>query len=181
LAFARKSPAKPIPRWIRCRKIRWLLIALVVAVAALWRAVPEAPEGQLVGRASPRDGDSLVIGRRRIRLQGIDAPERGQSCGEAHATWPCGLVAEEHLGRLIAGAQVACDYFRRDRYGRYIARCEAGERELNAAMVRDGMAVSLDGHYTNEEREARAARPGIWRGPFTRPAVWRRQHPRDQD
>ena len=32
LAFARKSPAKRIPRWIRNRKIRWLLIVLVVAV-----------------------------------------------------------------------------------------------------------------------------------------------------
>jgi endonuclease YncB( thermonuclease family) len=172
---------KRIRRGLRNRKIRSLLIALLVALATLWRALPEAPEGQLVGRASARDGDSLVIGHRRIRLLGIDAPERGQSCGEAHATWPCGLAAEEHLGQLIAGAQVACAYFRRDRYGRYIARCEADGRDLNAAMVRDGMAVSLDGNYASEQREARSARRGLWRGPFTRPAVWRRQHPRDQD
>lgn len=161
------------------RKHRWLILLAVITLAALWRAIPEAPEGEIVGRASVPDGDSLIIGRKRIRLIGIDAPERDQNCGEGAATWPCGRQAGAHLGRLIGAAPVACAYFERDRYGRYLAACTVAGRDLGDAMVRDGFAVDLDGRYSGAQGEARSARRGLWRGPFVRPAVWRRQNPRE--
>lgn len=163
------------------RNSRWLAILVVAAIAAIWRTLPEDPEGTIAGRASVRDGDSIVISGRRIRLRGIDAPEQAQTCGEGDATWPCGSRAEAHLGRLIANRVVSCEYFTRDRYGRYIAECEVGEVNLGAAMVRDGMAVDLDGRHAAAEEEARVSRRGLWQGPFLRPAVWRRRNPRQTD
>jgi endonuclease YncB( thermonuclease family) len=49
-------------------------------------------------------------------------------------------------------------------------------------MVRSGHAVELvrfsGGAYTAAEREARAARRGLWAGRFEEPAAWRRHHAR---
>ncbi len=72
-------------------------------------------------------------------------------------------------------------YFDRDRYGRYLAKCTVGGRDLGEAMVQDGRAVDLNGRYVDAESAARAARRGIWRGSFLHPAVWRRRNPRSQD
>jgi endonuclease YncB( thermonuclease family) len=176
---AMKLSAKCVLSILNNRKQRWLILLAVITLAALWRAIPEAPEGEILGQASVRDGDSLIIGRKRIRLIGIDAPERDQDCGEGAATWRCGRQAGAHLDRLIGGGAVACAYFERDRYGRYLAACTISGRDLGEAMVRDGFAVDLNGRYSGAQSEARSARRGLWQGPFVRPAVWRRQNPRE--
>jgi endonuclease YncB( thermonuclease family) len=160
------------------RQLRWVLVAVVAVAAALWRTLPEAPAGELSGPADVRDGDSINIRSARIRLEGIDAPELGQSCGRPDAAWDCGRAAATHLARLFAGRRVTCAWRRRDRHGRYLARCTAGSDDLNALMVRNGMAVGFGGNYAREENAARAAGHGLWAGPFLRPDVWRRRHPR---
>ena len=66
---------------------------------------------------------------------------------------------------------------RADRYGRGLARCRQGETDINAALVREGHAVSY-GAYRAEEDEARAAGRGIWATQFERPEAWRRSHAR---
>ena len=77
----------------------------------------------------------------------------------------------------IGSQSVTCRGTERDRYGRLIAVCNAGEDDLNAMMVRDGWALayrqySLD--YVDEEGVARDAKRGIWRGEFVPPWEWRR-------
>jgi len=77
---------------------------------------------------------------------------------------------------------VACSARGRDRYGRTLAICSAGDiADLGEALVRDGYAVDYR-RYTSDylaaEDEARAARRGIWQGDFERPEDWRRRHPR---
>lgn len=153
-----------------------VLIALAAAaIAAIdWQGTPET----VAGRAEVRDGDSLVIGRHRVRLQGIDAPERAQMCKKYRKTWACGREAQRHLGRLIARRRVECSVGRRDRFDRLLARCRAGGRDLNRQMVRDGMAVSFGGAYRSEEAAARRGKKGIWSGEFMRPQEWRRAHQR---
>ena len=48
------------------------------------------------------DGDSLEIGKKRIRLMGIDAPEYDQSCkDEKGALYPCGKQSAQYLQDLI--------------------------------------------------------------------------------
>lgn len=152
-----------------------LIAVAAAAIAAIdWEGVPET----VAGRAGVRDGDSLVIGGHRVRLQGIDAPERAQTCKKHDKTWSCGREAQRHLSRLIARRTVECDVVRRDRFDRLLARCRAGGRDLNRQMVRDGMAVSFARAYRGEEAAARRGKKGLWSGEFMRPQEWRRAHQR---
>ncbi len=60
------------------------------------------------------DGDTLYVldanyQQHKIRLAGIDAPERKQAYG---------LASRKHLASIVAGKQVTVEYQKRDRYGR---------------------------------------------------------------
>lgn len=147
------------------------LLAFVIGAAVLAWHLP--PEGErLAGGARIVDGDSLNLDGRSIRLEGIDAPELAQTCERAGGQGPCGREARRALIELIGDDEVVCRLAGADKYRRTLARCTAGGRNLNAGMVRDGMAVSY-GDYRSEESEARGARRGLWAGAFERPADWR--------
>jgi endonuclease YncB( thermonuclease family) len=160
------------------------LIALAVVVGLLSRGGwlyglrqrwtdPFPPK--ISGLARPIDGDSLWVGIYEVRLKGIDAPEGSQTCLRKGATWNCGDAARSALSRMIGWQTVTCDVSERDIYSRLLANCRAGDRDLNAAMVAAGMAVAYGG-YWKEEREAKAARRGIWDSEFQTPRNWRDEH-----
>ena len=130
----------------------------------------------LSGRARVIDGDTIALRGERIRLFGIDAPESAQTCRAAGAQWHCGERATRALAGRIGGSTVACEERDRDRYGRIVALCRAAGVDLNAWMVQSGLALAyrrFSSAYTGEERAARAARLGIWRGDFVAPWDWR--------
>lgn len=156
------------------RKLLDLALALAV-LAALTLAVDRFHFGAvetLSGNARISDGDSLVIDGRRIRLEGIDAPELEQTCTRQGATYPCGRLARDVLAELIGSHAVSCESRGNDRYGRVLARCEAQGVDLAAAMVERGWAVAYGG-YESEEAAARRAESGLWAGSFERPQDWR--------
>ena len=128
------------------------------------------------------DGDTLRIGERRIRLYGIDAPERAQSCATAAGqTYRCGQAATEALTRLLGAGQPDCAERDRDRYGRSVAICTVAGRDINRAMVADGWAVAYRQYshdYEPDEAAARQARRGVWQGSFERPDQYRAEHRR---
>jgi endonuclease YncB( thermonuclease family) len=131
--------------------------------------------------ASAIDGDSLRIGGENIRLIGIDAPELRQTCrDELGRDWACGREAHALLRRIVSRGKVTCALSAKDRYGRTLARCSAGDiADVGEALVREGYAIDfMKGGYHAAEAEARAAKRGIWRGEFERPSDWRAQHPR---
>ena len=76
---------------------------------------------------------------------------------------------------LIAGRAVVCSGAEHDRYGRLLARCRAGEDDLNRRQVSGGWALAYGG-YDDAEAEARAARRGLWAGTFDSPRHWRDTH-----
>jgi endonuclease YncB( thermonuclease family) len=121
------------------------------------------------------DGDSLDLGGRKLRLRAIDAPELSQTCLRDGATWPCGAEARDALRKLVASDAAVCSGAREDKYRRLLVDCVAGREDVNAAMVRSGMAVAFGG-YRAEENEARQARRGVWAGEFERPSDWRKGH-----
>ncbi len=64
------------------------------------------------------DGDTLYVldannEQHKIRLAGIDAPERKQAYG---------LASRKHLASIVAGKQVTVEYHKRDRYGRIVGK-----------------------------------------------------------
>lgn len=81
------------------------------------------------------DGDTLRLSdhQPRIRLFGIDAPERGERGSE---------TATLALRRITDSQRLRCERINADRYGRTIARCwnESGS-ELSAEMIRLNVAT----------------------------------------
>lgn len=133
------------------------------------------------GVAKIIDGDTLVVADRRIRLIGIDAPERKQKCVADGREWPCGAAAAAALDALIGGAMVECEIYGTDRYRRALAVCFHEGADINAEIVRRGWALAwypsagaVPGpSYADQELTAERNRSGIWRGTFTVPSDWR--------
>lgn len=158
-----------------------LLLAGVCVVAASFNNKAVAPAPTAFSDVHVVDGDSLRAGDRNIRLIGIDAPERSQTCRDArNREWACGAAAAARLSALVARGKVACAPQGNDRYGRTLAICAAGDvTDLGRTLVREGYAVSYTfdaGGYAAEENEARAAGRGLWQGAFERPQDFRRRH-----
>jgi len=122
------------------------------------------------------DGDSLVFGERRIRLDGIDAPEFVQQCyTENKVEYPCGKESWHYLAELLEDSVVQCDCLPdKDKYGRDVCECYADEILLNKAMVSGGYAMTYrSDKYFEDEQSAKLGKRGIWRGKFMRPALFR--------
>jgi endonuclease YncB( thermonuclease family) len=141
------------------------------------RGKRERAERDLAGAARVVDGDTLEMRGEKLRLQGIDAPELAQTCEAKGQPVPCGRLAAEHLDDLIGARTLSCAVEGRDRYGRGLARCEAGGRDVAEAMTRDGWALAdrrySGGRYDAAEAAARASRRGVWAMQFEDPAKWR--------
>lgn len=157
-------------------------MALALAVVLLGPSQPTlglASATTVTGPARVVDGDTLDIGGVRVRLEGIDAPESSQTCARRWiGRWRCGIVAANALERLIKGRVVTCEAATRDLYGRSLGICHAGDVEINAWMVNEGLAwafVKYSVRYVETEAAARSARRGIWAAD-TEPAwVYRQQ------
>jgi endonuclease YncB( thermonuclease family) len=138
----------------------------------------EAVEGPVItSRARVVDGDGLRLEGYEIRLDGIDAFELHQACDGR----PCGSAARAALSELISGQTVTCRPTDTDPYGRTIATCRVGGRDLGAELVRAGHALAYRRYstaYVDEEAQARRAGAGAWSGMFENPEDWRRSHPR---
>jgi endonuclease YncB( thermonuclease family) len=132
-----------------------------------------------IGRASVIDGDTLEIHGRRIRLSGIDSPERGQHCFRNGKVWRCGQSSALWLADLIGDRPVRCLVEGVDRFRRDLAVCYVDRLDLNGAMVRSGLALAFrwfSERYVVQEQEARREllglwAPGVW---FDEPWDWRR-------
>jgi len=161
-----------------------LLLAGLLLMLALMRGPPELLTDADGARVFVVDGDSLRIGNRMIRLEGMDAVELHQLCrGNDGAQWSCGLEARGALSSMTARGGLVCESRAADQYGRALSFCSTkGSPDLAADLVAQGWAVSGDGRsdgpYGAEQDEARSGGRGIWRGSFERPADWRTAHPR---
>lgn len=155
-----------------------LAFALLAGLFLLAGGLSEHMGGktEVLGPAFAVDGDTLDVRGTRIRLAGIDAPERHQTCGGA-TIWPCGEAAQTALQTALAAGVAHCEGRARDVYHRLVASCRVGEVDIAESLVRAGLALSA-GRYSASELEARVTRRGLWSGPFVRPSDWRAEHPR---
>jgi len=159
-----------------------LCLLVIGATATVADDLPWSLGGRVVVTAVS-DGDTIRSGQLRIRLHGIDAPERQQHCTTSdRARWACGNAARDALKTLVASvAALDCQITDVDRYGRLIMRCFAGEVDVGARLVRTGMALAYRRYaddYIADEEAARAARSGLWAGQFDAPWDWRRSKQR---
>lgn len=150
------------------------ILSMVVAIAPIEaRQTTASARGHavLTGRADAVDGDTLIVGGVHVRLEGIDAPEHDQTCTTASGIpWPCGAEATRVMARLVSGQLVTCEERGLDKYRRILGVCRAGTVELNAEMVRQGLAwafVRYSRSYVAHEQIARRHKIGIWSGTAT--------------
>ena len=185
-----KFPADRVYREQRNGLGRSLAIALLLAammVAAwfygLWtdQRQPVPIAGQTIYVV---DGDSFVVGTRKLRLDGIDAPELKQTCRDSqNVEWACGRVSRAALEKRLLEPSLSCTAGAQDRYARSVATCRSTSTpDIAAAQVSDGMAVTHEFNgmrdYGRDEDIARNQKRGIWRGAFDRPDDWRAKNPR---
>lgn len=145
--------------------------------------------GRVVGVT---DGDTIKVLDvnnvvHKVRLQGIDAPEKVQ---------PFGNTSRKHLERMVAGQQVLVRFAERDKYGRILGGVWAQPRDcprcantlfVNHAQILAGMAwwyryyadeqsEADRAQFESAEREAIARKSGLWADPNPVPPwVWRRR------
>jgi Staphylococcal nuclease homologue len=85
-------------------------------------------------------------------------------------------VAETVLARLVNSRTVSCSLSGTDDAGRALGRCTVGQTDVAAELVRQGYVFAEGGilaRYSGEERDARAAKAGLWGGDVERPAEYR--------
>ncbi len=143
------------------------LLAVPLALLFAFAVNAETITGQVVGVA---DGDTITVldtdkVQHKIRLAGIDAPEKKQAFGNR---------SKESLSDLVFDKTVNVETDKRDRYRREIGKVLVNGRDVNLVQVERGMA----GFYRQYQREqspndrklyeaaedaAKAARRGFWR------------------
>ena len=170
-----------------------LASALALATPAL-AGEPQSFEARVVGVS---DGDTITVLDRnnvqhKIRLAGIDAPEKAQAFGEK---------SRQSLARMVFGKDVRIESTKRDRYGRLVAKVWVTPIDLPCAKTgepcpktldvsRAQLTVGLAWHYKKyeleqseedrlayafEEHEARARKVGLWQDPDPTPP-WQYRH-----
>ena len=139
----------------------------------------------IIGEAKITDGDTIIINDIRIRFTGSDAPEsyffgKTQTCLDGKGReWECGNAATQKLKELINNQMVRCTDEGQDRYGRTLGICYVGDMDLQAEMVKSGMAVAYlrySNRYEKEQNYAKKVKAGMWAGEFKQPEVWRREN-----
>ncbi len=144
-----------------------LCTAVLLALGAAADSPPEALSGIVVGVA---DGDTLTVlvdrSPRKVRLWGIDAPEKDQ---------PFGTRSKQALALAVAGKAVVVQVRGSDRYGRTVGWVRVGDAAVNLDQVRNGMAWWYEQYapkatdLAQAQQQARAARKGLWVDPAPTP------------
>lgn len=166
---------------------RILLLVTLSVLSGLILA--DTIEGRVVGVS---DGDTITVldstkKQHKIRLSGIDAPEKAQ---------PFGDQSKRNLSRMVFGKDVRVEWDKRDKYKRIVGKvwvqpesCPSCPMTLDAghAQITVGLAwwykkyaneqsPQDSGAYEFSEQEARAKRVGLWSDPKQVPPwEWRRR------
>ena len=142
-------------------------IIVTIALALACTVNAETITGQVVGVA---DGDTITVldvdkVQHKIRLAGIDAPEKKQ---------PFGNRSKESLSDLVFDKTVNVETEKRDRYGRQIGKVLVNGQDVNLVQVERGMAWFYRQYqreqspndrrlYEAAEDAAKAGKRGLWR------------------
>lgn len=133
------------------------------------------------GEAYAIDGDTISVRNQRLRLWGIDAPEKTQPCLDAKGQmFACGTQSQDYLAKLIQGHPLTCQVADVDQHKRPVVHCRTRDtnQDINASMVSAGMAMAYTRFtpaFAQLEAKARAAKVGFWAGTWASPEEHRRR------
>ena len=129
------------------------------------------------------DGDTVNVldqtkTLHKIRLQGIDAPERKQAFGRK---------STQNLASYVAGQYIEVEYKKRDRYGRIVGKLIRDGLDINLLQIKEGFAWHYKDYqdeqseldrmlYGSAELEARSKTIGLWSAPAVPPWEYRKKN-----
>lgn len=141
-------------------------ILLVLFLTFSQYCYAEVLSGRVVGVA---DGDTITVldstnTQHKIRLGGIDAPEKKQAFGN---------VSKKSLSDLVFNKQVEVEWHKEDRYGRKVGKVLVNDEDINLEQIKRGLAwfyKKYKGELAQEDRigyvqaqqDAEANRLGLW-------------------
>ena len=142
---------------------------------------------EITGYAKVIDGDTIIMKGNKIRLYGIDAPEKNQICSKTwlsfniitlNKDYECGLKTTNLLKKFVKNEILVCKKKSVDRYNRIVAICYKKRRDVNSWLVRNGLAVAYTKYskkYIINEKDAEKEKKGLWAGNFEMPWEWRKK------
>ena len=150
--------------------IHLLIFCLLITVQA------SAFDGRIV---KVTDGDTVDVldtsnKLTKVRLYGIDAPEKKQDFGQK---------SKQFVLDIVAGKTVSVEAIDTDRYGRTVGVVHIGNTVLNAEILKSGLAwyyekyckSSFCGEWQQIESQARSSKIGLWSIPNPQ-APWDFRH-----
>lgn len=145
------------------------IIQILTAFACLTilaAPLPGHSKDVITGLADVIDADIIRIGNQRVILWGLDAPERLQSCYKDGKKWGCYDASRRSLELLSGRGEVTCYLLGDpDPFNRRHGVCESGGTDINAEMVRRGMAVAWEDQstdYIEIQLDAIIEERGLW-------------------
>lgn len=158
----------------------------IAALAALMLAGGAAAQEVVTGPAKVVDGDIIMVGKQRVILWAVDAPERTQKCYVGSLLWDCYAAARQALDEIIAAGETSCTLTegKPDQFGRRYGVCTTDGKDVGGELVRLGMArayIDQGDDYVAEEEEAKAAQVGVFQpgAKIDDPWEWRKRDPRN--
>ena len=170
------------------KKLIILIIISSIFFILTYNDVRSENINKISGFAKVVDGDTIKINSKKIRLYGIDAPEKKQKCKKTYLTisfmsftkdYMCGEVSTQKLIKKINKHKLNCNIIDVDRYKRLIGECFKRNINLNSWMVSNGYAVAYRKYskkYVSDEINAKNNKLGIWQGKFEMPWDYRRKN-----
>ena len=170
------------------KKLIILIIISSIFFILTYNDVRSENINKISGFAKVVDGDTIKINSKKIRLYGIDAPEKKQKCKKTYLTisfmsftkdYMCGEVSTQKLIKKINKQKLNCNILDVDRYKRLIGECFKRNINLNSWMVSNGYAVAYRKYskkYVSDEINAKNNKLGIWQGKFEMPWDYRRKY-----
>lgn len=161
------------PAWRANKALCLAVLFLLLCLAGAARA--STLLGEVVAIS---DGDTITVldsskQQHKVRLSGIDAPEKRQAFGNQ---------ARQALAAHVFRRQVSVQWSKRDRYGRIVGNVYVGQIDVGLALIKTGLAWHYKAYqkeqsaqdraaYSAAEDAARRARLGLWQD-ASRIAPW---------
>lgn len=139
---------------------------LILSLFVLKPAYADVLSGRVVGVA---DGDTITLldnsnTQHKIRLGGIDAPERKQAFGN---------VSKKSISDMVFNQNVDVEWHKEDRYGRKVGKVLVNDEDVNLEQIKRGMAWFYKKYkselaredqiiYEQAAHEAEANQVGLW-------------------
>ncbi len=170
------------------KKVFIMIIICFIIFIFTYEDVKSEEIKEISGFAKIIDGDTIKINSKKIRLYGIDAPEKKQTCEKPYLTigifsftknYLCGQVSTNKLTKKINNQIIKCKIKDVDRYSRLIGECYKRNQNLNSWLVANGHAVAYRKYskkYVSDEISAKNEKLGIWQGKFEMPWNFRKKN-----